>query len=47
MRSTMIVEGCLGPFHSPTNPKMVQLGEMQSLVYDKDAEVNDGPQGEV
>jgi hypothetical protein len=43
MRSTMIVEGCLGPFHSPTNPKMVQLGEMQSLVYGKDAEVNDGP----
>ena len=26
-------QGYLGPFHDPENPDMVQVGEMQSLVW--------------
>ncbi len=38
-------QGYLGPFHCVTNPKMVQVGEEQQLVYpaEGDATPEDGP----
>ena len=43
MRPTMIIDGCLGPYHDQHNPNMVQIGQEQQLVYDKDADISDGP----
>jgi len=42
---TMIKEkdGYLGPFHDPTNPKMAQVGEQQSLMWSDTPEEDDGP----
>ena len=35
MRSTMIEDGCVGPFHNPNNPGMVTIGCKQAMVYDE------------
>jgi hypothetical protein len=47
LRSTLIEkkQGYLGPFHCITNPKMVQVGEEQQLVYPAEGDVTpeDGP----
>jgi len=45
MRSTLIErsEGYLGPYHDAANPRMVKVGQMQDLVYGKDADINYGP----
>ena len=45
MRSTLIErsEGYLGPYHDAANPRMVNVGQMQDLVYGKDADINYGP----
>ncbi|KAL7528778.1 hypothetical protein ACHAXR_003942, partial [Thalassiosira sp. AJA248-18] len=36
-------EGYLGPFHNPDNPKMVKVGEEQTLVYESVADLQFGP----
>jgi len=45
MRSTLIErsEGYLGPYHDATNPRMVNVSQMQDLVYGVDADINCGP----
>ncbi len=36
-------DGYLGPFHDVNNPKMVQVGDEQQMVYSVGAHVDDGP----
>jgi hypothetical protein len=36
-------DGYLGPFHNANNPKMVQVGDEQQMVYYVGAHGNDGP----
>jgi hypothetical protein len=36
-------EGYLGPFHDVNNPKMVQVGDEQQLVFSVGAHSDDGP----
>ena len=45
MRNTLIEhsEGYLGPYHDAANPRMVNAGQMQDLVYGKDADIDYGP----
>jgi hypothetical protein len=45
LRNTNIEEreGYLGPIHDVTNPKMVQVGNEQQLVYSVGANIEDGP----
>ena len=45
MRSTLIkqLEGYLGPYHDAANPRMVNVDQMQNLVYGKDVDINYGP----
>jgi len=45
LRRTLIKEkvGCLGPFHDLANPKMVQVGEEQSLWYETPRDLEHGP----
>jgi hypothetical protein len=45
LRNTKIEQsdGYLGPFHDVNNPKMVQVGEEQQMVYSVGAHVDDGP----
>ena len=33
MRSTLIEDGSVGPFHNPDNPETVTIGHKQSMVY--------------
>jgi hypothetical protein len=36
-------EGYLGPYHDVNNPKMVQVGNEQQLVYSIGVDIEDGP----
>ncbi len=36
-------DGYLGPFHDVNNPKMVQVGDEQQMVYSVGAHGDDGP----
>jgi hypothetical protein len=44
LRGTLIEkkEGYLGPYHSLNNSRMIQVGQVQGLVYPADKSINDG-----
>jgi hypothetical protein len=45
LRNSRIEEkdGYLGPFHNPSNPRMVSIGHKQTFVYSSPDDIKNGP----